>query len=368
MPSFTNARDCSCPPDDPSSLAGAIVRLLRDRPFAQRLASQGRAHALELFTLTKAIDDLDALYTRELKPAVRGYRLWRSAWRALYLAVWGWRLDRADQADRGGARGALRPTERRYVSHASDAVDVGSARASHRADGGHRPERRLAGVDLPRSAREGRRRVGGHRRAGRNSGAAAARSRHSLSVDPALVRARQRTESDACWSTRCGFHWRSSRLARLFRRERVDVVHTHVFNTIMIGRLAAWLARVPFRVSMVPGPLHLEAPFTRWADRLTWWMDHHVIAGSAVDTRPLSRARHERASSRLRLLRRGRARFDPARADRGSPAPRAGDRARCPADRPRRLFLSAARRLADAARRSAAAASRDTTISSPRRG
>ena len=74
--------------------------------------------------------------------------------------------------------------------------------------------------------------------------------------------------------------WTVVRLARLFRRERVDVVHTHVFNTIMIGRLAAWLARVPCRVSMVTGPLHLEAPFTRWADSMTWWMDHQVIAGS----------------------------------------------------------------------------------------
>jgi glycosyltransferase involved in cell wall biosynthesis len=74
--------------------------------------------------------------------------------------------------------------------------------------------------------------------------------------------------------------WTVIQLARFFRRERVDVVHTHVFNTIIIGRLAAWLARVPCRVSMIPGPLHLEAPFTRWADRLTWWMEHQVIAGS----------------------------------------------------------------------------------------
>ena len=48
------------------ALARAIVRLLRDRPLAQRLASQGREHALEMFTLDKAIDELDALYTREL--------------------------------------------------------------------------------------------------------------------------------------------------------------------------------------------------------------------------------------------------------------------------------------------------------------
>ncbi len=105
------------------------------------------------------------------------------------------------------------------------------------------------------------------------------------------------------------------RLARFFRRERVDVVHTHVFNTIIIGRLAAWLARVPCRVSMVTGPLHLEAPFTRWADRLTWWMDHQVIAGSSW-TRDRYRALGM-TERRLACVSYGAnaARFDPARAD-----------------------------------------------------
>jgi glycosyltransferase involved in cell wall biosynthesis len=109
--------------------------------------------------------------------------------------------------------------------------------------------------------------------------------------------------------------WAVIRLARFFRRERVDVVHTHVFNTIMIGRVAAWLARVPCRVSMIPGPLHLEAPFTRLADKLTWWMDHHVIAGSEW-TRERYRALGM-SERRLACVSYGAnaARFDPARVD-----------------------------------------------------
>jgi glycosyltransferase involved in cell wall biosynthesis len=65
-----------------------------------------------------------------------------------------------------------------------------------------------------------------------------------------------------------------------FRQERADVVHAHIFNTIATARIAAWITGVPYRVSMLPGPFHLEARLTRNADRLTWWMDHRVIAGS----------------------------------------------------------------------------------------
>src|SRR5438552_2278304 len=48
-------------------------------------------------------------------------------------------------------------------------------------------------------------------------------------------------------------------LARLFRRERFDVVQTHLFRSMVMGRLAAWLADVPVRLAMIAGPYHLEA-------------------------------------------------------------------------------------------------------------
>ncbi|HEV8587271.1 MAG TPA: glycosyltransferase family 4 protein [Pyrinomonadaceae bacterium] len=68
------------------------------------------------------------------------------------------------------------------------------------------------------------------------------------------------------------------RLARLLRRERFDVVQTHIFATMMLGRPAAWLADVPVRLAMIAGPFQLEAPTCRWIDRATWWMETTLIA------------------------------------------------------------------------------------------
>jgi len=68
------------------------------------------------------------------------------------------------------------------------------------------------------------------------------------------------------------------RLARFLRRERFDVVQTHVFATMMIGRPAAWLADVPVRLAMIAGPFQLEAHTSRWIDRATCWMETMLIA------------------------------------------------------------------------------------------
>src|SRR5262245_13422821 len=67
------------------------------------------------------------------------------------------------------------------------------------------------------------------------------------------------------------------RLARLLRRERFDIVQTHLFASMVIGRLASWLADVPVRVSMIAGPFHLDAPISRWIDGDTAWMDTLLI-------------------------------------------------------------------------------------------
>lgn len=66
-------------------------------------------------------------------------------------------------------------------------------------------------------------------------------------------------------------------LARLLERERFDVVQTHLFHSMVIGRIAAWLADVPVRLSMVAGPFHLEAYTPRWIDASTQWMDTALI-------------------------------------------------------------------------------------------
>lgn len=68
-------------------------------------------------------------------------------------------------------------------------------------------------------------------------------------------------------------------VARLLRRLDVDVVHTHTFTSIMVGRIAAFLARVPVRVAMIPGPYHLEAEAPRRMDLATAWMDHRLLCG-----------------------------------------------------------------------------------------
>jgi glycosyltransferase involved in cell wall biosynthesis len=67
------------------------------------------------------------------------------------------------------------------------------------------------------------------------------------------------------------------RLARFFRRERVDVVQTHLFFSMAIGRIAAWLADVPVRLGMLTGPYIIQAPVTRWFDRATCWMETGLI-------------------------------------------------------------------------------------------
>ncbi|MEI8105714.1 MAG: glycosyltransferase [Actinomycetes bacterium] len=66
----------------------------------------------------------------------------------------------------------------------------------------------------------------------------------------------------------------------MIRRLDVDVTHTHVFNATAIGRVAAFLARVPVRVGMIPGPYRLEAAATRRLDLATQRLDHRIIPGS----------------------------------------------------------------------------------------
>ena len=70
------------------------------------------------------------------------------------------------------------------------------------------------------------------------------------------------------------------RLARILRRERFDIVQTHIFKSMVVGRPAAWIANVPVRLAMIAGPFHLEAPSTRFIERLTYWMDTQLIPAS----------------------------------------------------------------------------------------
>jgi glycosyltransferase involved in cell wall biosynthesis len=343
------------PPGDPEALGDAITRLLLDRSLAARLGATGRALAVERFTLTKTVDDLEALYTRHAARASRsggpprasGYRVTRSAARLLAMPflvmdlVWSFR--RAVRKPRPGApsqeAGSPRPSRARphWSLRASARATARFARhlASRAAVAAHLARRiapldptapprviHLAGatenadwlVDICRRLREDGWNVSAIIGAPESGLAAALRSHGipfqtmPLSFAPDWGRLRI-----LAYLVRMPLAIIT--LARLFRRERVQVVHTHIFNTIFTGRVAAWIAGVPARVSMVPGPLHLDAALTRTADRLTWWMDDRVIAGSAFTA-----ARYRVAGlrdPRLIVIPYGASaeRFDPARAD-----------------------------------------------------
>ncbi|WP_454784953.1 glycosyltransferase family 4 protein [Legionella sp. WA2024007413] len=66
-------------------------------------------------------------------------------------------------------------------------------------------------------------------------------------------------------------------LVRLLRQKRFDVIQTHLFPSMIIGRIASWIADVPIRLSMIAGPFHLEADTPRWIDKTTSWMDVAII-------------------------------------------------------------------------------------------
>jgi glycosyltransferase involved in cell wall biosynthesis len=101
-------------------------------------------------------------------------------------------------------------------------------------------------------------------------------------------------------------------LARTLRHERFEIVHTHLFHSMVIGRLGAWLADVPVRLSMVAGPFHLEAYTPRWIDGSTQWMDTALIP-SCEWTRKLYRSLGV-AEKRLAVIYYGpdESKFDPA--------------------------------------------------------
>ncbi len=67
-------------------------------------------------------------------------------------------------------------------------------------------------------------------------------------------------------------------LARFFRRERFDIVQSHVFATTITSRPAAWLADVPVRLAMIASPFHLQARLSRNLERSTFWMETKLIA------------------------------------------------------------------------------------------
>jgi glycosyltransferase involved in cell wall biosynthesis len=54
------------PPADPAALAEGILKLLRDRDLANRMAGAGRRHVYPGYDSSRLVDDVRNLYLREL--------------------------------------------------------------------------------------------------------------------------------------------------------------------------------------------------------------------------------------------------------------------------------------------------------------
>lgn len=67
-------------------------------------------------------------------------------------------------------------------------------------------------------------------------------------------------------------------VARILRRERIDIAHSHVFVANMVTRFACLFARVR-HVAGIAGPRHLEARLTRVIDRITCGLDARIAGG-----------------------------------------------------------------------------------------
>jgi glycosyltransferase involved in cell wall biosynthesis len=71
-------------------------------------------------------------------------------------------------------------------------------------------------------------------------------------------------------------------LALWMRRERFDVVQSHILPSTFFARPAAWLADVPVRLEMSTSPIYLQAPSIRWIEIATLWMETGIIPSCAV--------------------------------------------------------------------------------------
>lgn len=71
-------------------------------------------------------------------------------------------------------------------------------------------------------------------------------------------------------------------LRDLFRREKFDVVQSHVFWSMVVARPAAWLAGVPVRLAMIAGPFQVQARASRMVERLSHWLETALIPSAQV--------------------------------------------------------------------------------------
>ncbi len=302
------------PVGDSAALADAVVRLLRDRALARRLGENGRARMLERFTLQRSVAKLETIFARERARAEGHYRLATTIRRALAIPFKVLPILRD-----------VRRVQRRYHPPPRLAARI---------------KRRLRRLLKPAPKAVGRIRIAQVAGVWNSSDwfvglcrDLTARGYDVVAViderpgdlgarlDAAGIRFHRLAMSFATDFDRARLPvyavripLAAIRLARILRREKIDIVHSHVFASVVVARLAAMLARVR-HVAGIPGPRHLEARLTRIVDRRTWWMDDVTIAGCRY-TRDLYTALGA-SDDRLECIYYGAdaARFDPARAD-----------------------------------------------------
>jgi glycosyltransferase involved in cell wall biosynthesis len=92
-------------------------------------------------------------------------------------------------------------------------------------------------------------------------------------------------------------------IRRHCRRERIDIVHTHIFFASLVGLLGARLAGIPVRINTRHhASMNHGKPFY-WLDRLTNLLANRIVATSEILRRVLQR---EKAPGRkIRLIRLG---------------------------------------------------------------
>lgn len=84
------------------------------------------------------------------------------------------------------------------------------------------------------------------------------------------------------WRSLATLPWRIVKLAWWLRRQQFDVVQSHVIQSTMFARPAAWLADIPVRLVMVTGPFYMQAPASRQAETSTAWMETGIIPSCAL--------------------------------------------------------------------------------------
>jgi len=67
-------------------------------------------------------------------------------------------------------------------------------------------------------------------------------------------------------------------VVRILRREKAGIAQSHIFVANLVTRMARLFTRAR-NISSAAGPRHLEAPLTRFVERLTWQLDSAIVAG-----------------------------------------------------------------------------------------